>query len=53
MTRWYYRLRLFFGIVWRQVEPPGCGIPDKYRTHGRFGVRLAWQVAKDVWRNDA
>lgn len=50
MTRWYYRLRLFFGIVWRQIEPPGCGgIPEEYRIKGRISVRLAWQIAGDVW----
>ena len=56
MTRWYYRLCLFFGILWRQIEPRGCGIPDEYRIldayliRGRICLRLAWKIAGDVWR---
>ena len=40
------RLRLFLSMVFRQIEPKSCGIPDPYRTRGRIGVGLAWKVAR-------
>ena len=45
MMRHLKRLRLFFRVVGRQIEPPSCGIPDPYRIRGRFGIGLAWKVA--------
>lgn len=49
MVRWWRRVRLFAGIVWREIEPRGCRIPDEYRIRGRFSAKLAWQIACDVW----
>jgi hypothetical protein len=35
------RLTLFFSLIFRQVEPKSCGIPDPYRARGRISARLA------------
>ena len=46
------KLRLFFGILWREWEPRSCGIPDEYRAHYRItladAIRIAfkWEVNK-------
>ena len=34
------RVWLFLRLVWREFEPPSCGIPDPYRIRYRFSVRL-------------
>lgn len=47
----YRRYRLFLNLLWREVEPRSCGIPDLYRAKGRISWRLAWEVAKDYGRD--
>lgn len=39
------RLRLFLGLLWREVEPRSTGIPDPYRVRGRYSLRDAWYIA--------
>lgn len=46
----YYRaLRLFLSIVWREWEPPDCGIPDEYRIHYRLTVADAWRITRIIY----
>jgi hypothetical protein len=49
LYRTFMRLRLFFGLVWREWEPRSCGIPDEYRVRYRLTVRDAWGIASLVW----
>ena len=42
-------IKLFLKLVFREVEPKDCGIPDEYRIHGRFSPKLAWQVARIMY----
>jgi hypothetical protein len=46
----YHCIKLFLGIVWREWEPKSCGIPESYRVHYRMGLKLSWQIAREVWR---
>jgi len=42
------RIRLWSKLVWREWEPASCGIPDPYRSHYRFSLADAWDVAKII-----
>jgi hypothetical protein len=44
------RVRLFLGIVWREWEPNGCGIPDPYRSTYRITLRDAARIAFTMGR---
>lgn len=46
------RVWLFLRLVWREFEPPSCGIPDPYRIRYRFSVRDAWAIAERVHGKD-
>ena len=45
----YYRVRLFLLLVWREIEPRSCGIPDPYRMRGRVSAKCAWSIACNLW----
>ena len=45
----YRKLSLFFSLIWRQIEPPSCGIPDPYRIKGRISAGAAWGIANQIW----
>lgn len=37
-------IRLFLKIIFSQIEPKSCGIPDPYRIKGRMGIWLSLHV---------
>jgi hypothetical protein len=42
-------LALFFGLLWHEVEPKSCGIPDPYRAKGCISAKDAWEIAWRIW----
>jgi hypothetical protein len=39
---------LFLKIVFREIEPKDCGIPEPYRIKGRIMPPLAWEIAYGI-----
>jgi hypothetical protein len=37
----------FFWYLWREIEPKGV-IPEPYRIKGRIGLKLAYELARDL-----
>ena len=48
VRRMVRRIRLWAKLVWREWEPASCGIPEPYRSHYRFDVAGAWEIAKII-----
>jgi hypothetical protein len=44
-----HKYLLFISIVGRIYEPKSIGIPDQYRAKDRISIKLAWEIAGDIW----